>query len=227
MFSFSKKRKGNKLLVKTHSYKYLEDFGLKRGDQVYLYYQCVYGDISGDNRGPVAASVLSLSPILRVNAMWVHKDLKVKCHVADTEAKKRKGLQGFEKLEAGEGMYFPYLPEGESVSFHQGSVPFGLDLIFLKDDEIVRIEADTKVGSSERWHCKDCSGVIEVQAGFCFENDVNVGDRIALFSVSERDVPTLDRERKLEATETESYSDDRYYFMPNAVNLVSQIADGL
>lgn len=216
------------MLVKAHSTKYPEDFGLRRGKDIYLYYQCIYGDDSGNSKGPVKASSVPTSPVLRINAMWLDRDLKVRCHIADTEPKKREGLQGFEKLESHEGMYFPYSPFGENVTFHQGSVPFGLDLIFLRNDEIARIEADTKVGSTERWACQACSGVIEVNAGFCFENDVNVGDRIALFAVSKRDLKTLEREK--EASEEifpEPYSDDKYYDIPNAVNLISQIADAL
>ena len=215
------------MLLKSHSTKYPEDFGLRRGSEIYLYYQCTYGDDKGDFRGPVNASVVPTSPVVRVNALWIDKDLKVKCHVADTEPKKRQGLQSFKKLSAYEGMYFPYSPFGEHVVFHQGSVPFGLDLIFLRNDEIADIEAETLVGSTDRWACKDCSGVIEVRSGFCFENDVNVGDRLALFAVSQRDLKTLEREKISECVHNESYSDDKYYYMPNAVNLISQIADSL
>ena len=216
------------MLLKSHSAKYPEDFGLRRGQEIYLYYQCIYGDDKGDFRGPVHASTVPTSPVVRVNAMWIDRDIKVKCHVADTESKKRMGLQGFKQLDDYEGMYFPYSPFGEHVTFHQGSVPFGLDLLFLRNDEIVNIEAETEVGSTERWACKDCSGVIEVRGGFCFENDVNVGDRIALFAVSKNDLKILAREKQsFEQVQHESYSDDTYYYMPNAVNLISQIADSL
>lgn len=215
------------MLVKAHSSKYPEDFGLRRGSELYLYYQCIYGDDRGESRGPVKASAVQTSPVVRVNALWLDRDIKVQCHVADTETKKREGLQGFQKLESNEGMYFPYSPFGEHVTFHQGSVPFGLDLIFIRNDEISRIEADTEVGSTERWACKDCSGVIEVRAGFCFENDINVGDRIALFAVSKKDLKTLEREKEALKEPRIDSSDDNYYYVPNAVNLISQIADAL
>ena len=214
------------MLVKAHTPKYPEDFGLKKGSQVYLYYQCVYGDDRGENKGPVKASDISSSPVVRVNAMWADRDLKIKCHVADTEAKKNEGLQSFDKLEANEGMYFPYLPQGEQVTFHQGSVPFGLDLIFLKDDEIVQIEAGTKVGSADRWFCSDCSGVIEVNAGFCAENDVKVGDRLALFSVSKKDEKLLKLEKE-SFVEEASNANEKYHYEPHAIHLISQIADCL
>ena len=216
------------MLVKANSAKYVEDFGLRSEDQVYLYYQCTYGDDWGENVGPVAASKLSLSPVIRVNALWVNKNLKVTCHVADTLDKKATGLQEFEKLDTNEGMYFPYSPYGEFVTFHQANVPFGLDLIFLRDDRVIQIEADTKVGSKERWTCDGCSGVIEVNAGFCFENDVNVGDKIALFAVSELDERKLAKEYlALEKEEFEIFSNSNFYYLPNAVNLISAIADGL
>ena len=217
------------MLVKSHSLKYLEDFGLRIGDELYFYDKCTFGDDWGENMGPVkVSSKLPTSPVIRVNAVWMTKPLKIRCHIADTEDKKRRGLQGFEQLEMHEGMYFPYSPYGEHVTFHQGSVSFGLDLIFLRDNQIAKIEADTKVGSCDRWSCDSCSGVIEVNAGFCFENDVNVGDKVALFSVSERDINSLEVEASEEYDDLyDSYSDDNYYYMPNSVNLISAIADGL
>jgi uncharacterized membrane protein (UPF0127 family) len=218
------------LLVKAHSNKYLEDFGLKKGQRVYLYYQCLYGDDMGTNKGPVIASSIPTSVVVRVNAMWVDRDLKIRCQVADTELKKRQGLQGFAKLEEGTGLYFPYSPYGEEVTFHQGSVSFGLDLIFLKDDKISKIEPNTKVGSSERWTCPDCSGVIEVSAGFCEKNKVRIGERIALFAVSKKDLVLLENE-KLEAKtiteESDSGNENNFYYKPNSVNLVSQVVDSL
>ena len=218
------------MLVKSHSRKYLEDFGLKKGQKVYLYYQCTYGDDFGENKGPVHASLIPTSSVIRVNAMWVDNDIKVRCHVADTEYRKQQGLQGFAGLEEGEGMYFPYSPYGEEVTFHQGSVSFGLDLIYLKEDTVVGIEANTKVGSSDRWTCSDCSGVIEVSAGFCKDHKVKLGDRVALFAVSKQDLALLEQD-KLQSTASrenlEYNNDDSYSFAPNTINLVSQVVDGL
>jgi uncharacterized membrane protein (UPF0127 family) len=214
------------MLVKAHSEKYLEDFGLVEGSLCYLYDRFIYGDERGDNPGKgIPVAKISSSPVVRVNAVWVNLPLKVRCAIADTTEKKIIGLQETKSLQDGEGMFFPYHPQGAKVAFHQGTVSFPLDVIFLKDSEIVQIEADTRVGSSENWTCRDCSGVIEVRAGYCFENDVNVGDRIAMFAVSERDLDLLEQDRKSAAEEDSSYRS--WGCSSHALNLMSIIADSL
>ena len=214
------------MLVKSHSLRYLEDFGLKRGDKIYLYDQCIYGDDFGLNRGPVKAAAIPFSPVIRLNALWMNRDVKVKCRIADTEQKKAKGLQGFNSLPDYEGMYFPYLPYGEKVAFHQGTVPFGLDLLFLDGNTVTKIQENTKVGSKEHWECDLCTGVIEVRASFCKENKISVGDKVALFAVSERDAPTLEKESH-DQLPVEATDEDKYFCYPTAVHLISTIADEL
>lgn len=203
------------MLKKAHSFKLLEDFGLelnartlqkdqlkhfvkKRGlklgvPTVYFY----------DN-DMIEVPTLQTSQVVRVNALWFDKDLKLKCKVADTIKKKKRGLQGT-RLNDREGLFFPY-PGPTDVVFHQGSVNYPLDIIFMRairgsdggyHNEIAQIEADTRVGSAERWGCKACDCVIETLGGFCFENDVNVGDRLAYFAVSEQDEIELQAEREM------------------------------
>jgi uncharacterized membrane protein (UPF0127 family) len=139
-----------------------------------------------------------------------------------------KGLQPFKKLEEDEGMYFPYLPNS-NVMFHQGTVRFPLDLIFLKDDCVLRIESNTKVGSNDQWYCNECCGVIEVSGGFCTDNDIEIGDRIAMCAVSEQDLKDTEEENARIAmygeSEFESYDDG--YCYPTTLHLVSSIADSI
>ena len=132
--------------------------------------------------------------VVRVNAVWMVDDLWIKCDVADTDMKKRIGLQAYRDLPFNQGLYFPY-PGYSDVAFHQGAVPFPLDLLFLRDSEIVKIERDTKVGGKDRWSCSNVDGVIEVNAGFCEENEFDVGERIALFAFSKQDLRDWHTER--------------------------------
>ena len=177
------------MLYKTHSEKYLEDFGLLVDRE----------HINLFENGLVRISKkLELSPVLRINALWVLRDLRLCCEVAATDEAKKVGLQKHSKLDPSAGLFFPYAGYTD-VTFHQGSVTFPLDILFLRDDEIIRIEADTQVGSASRWSCKACTAVIETNAGFCFENDVNVGDRVALSAVSEYDVSAVAEENRKEA----------------------------
>lgn len=175
------------MLFKSHSLDFAEDFGLMAADRsnVHLY-----------ENGPQRCSKkLQLSPVVRVNALWLEKDLRVRCTVADTMEKKRIGLQWHRTpLIDGEGMYFPYEPFSE-VTFHQGTVNYPLDLLFLCEDQIIQTEENTKVGGSDRWTCAECDGVVEVIGGWCSENGVEVGDRVFISAVSEQDLVDLEREK--------------------------------
>jgi uncharacterized membrane protein (UPF0127 family) len=172
------------MLYKTHSEKYLEDFGLLVDrDHINLL----------ENGLVKVNKKLLLSPVLRVIALWVDRDIKLRCDIAATEEAKKTGLQKHSSLGQDSGLFFPYAGYTD-VTFHQGGVRFPLDIIFMRDDEIISIEADTKVGSRDRWSCNACTAVIETNAGFCFENGVSVGDRVALSAVSEFDVNAVNEE---------------------------------
>lgn len=175
------------MLYKSHCLDYSEDFGLFSFENktIHLYE-------SGVKK---YSEKLMLSPVNRVNALWVEKALKVKCELADTLEKKRLGLQAHKELEPDAGMYFPYEPFSK-VAFHQGSVPFSLDLIFLCENQIVQTEEFTKVGGADRWECAECDGVIEVAGGWCQANAVEIGDRICLAAVSEQDLEELEKQQE-------------------------------
>jgi len=209
-------------LIKAHnSIVYLEDFGLTDGHDVFLY-----------ENGTVEFEKICSSPVVRVNALWVDKPVKIKCRLADTEVKKRRGLQNVKKLGKNEGMFFPYFPEGD-VTFHQGSVEYPLDIIFLnKDSKIIKIKERTKVGSEDKFYCKKCACVIEVLGGFCWKNKIKKGDSVALGAISELDVEEFEKEAIIIEQEKESqfvqYSDDVLYEEYSAPSrILSFIADEL
>ena len=168
------------MLVKLHSREYSEDYGvLVNGSAPPHIHFFEHGIVRlGERMRPV--------PVVRVHAVWMEKDAKVFCDVADTDLKKQIGLQSCPDLAPDKGLYFPY-PGRSDVAFHQGSVSYPLDVLFLRDDEIVKMEQNTKVGGCDSWSCKGCDGVIEVNGGFCEENDLVEGDRLVLFAYSMRD----------------------------------------
>lgn len=165
------------------SYDYMEDFGLLREGRISFY-----------ENGDTAMDRVAHRPVVKLSALWLDKDLFLLCKIADTDDKKRIGLQQTRKLKANEAMYFPYVPY-TNVSFHQGTVKFPLDIMFLRDDRICKIEADTKVGSTEHWSCRNCTGVVETRAGWCFENGVDVGDRVSLFAHCQEDLDAFETEK--------------------------------
>lgn len=191
------------MLIKSHSNKYLDDFGLEITEYTvpkdrlsYFMKQSGGTRIAYlyENGDMVKVSSLKSSPVLRVNVLWMTKDLKLRCGVASTLEQKREGLQG-KYLDKGEGLFFPYAGPTD-VIFHQGSVEYPLDIMFVRGDRITKIEADTEVGGTEKWSCSSCDSVIETQGGFCKENDVSVGDKLVYFAVSKRDERDLQRERE-------------------------------
>jgi uncharacterized membrane protein (UPF0127 family) len=174
-------------LYKSHCLDYSEDFGLllSESDAIHFY----------ENGIQKTSERLQLSPVIRVNALWVEKDLKIKCEIADTLEKKKFGLQGHKCLEQDSGMYFPYEPFSQ-VAFHQGTVPFSLDLVFLCENQVLQTKENTEVGGTDKWACAECDGVIEVVGGWCKTNSVEVGDRVCLSAVSEQDIEELERQKQ-------------------------------
>lgn len=206
------------MLFKSHATRFLDDFGLELNSStvpretlsyfrnrglrsenrpVYLY----------ENENLVKMKSLKASPVVRMNVLWMLKDLKLKCKVASTVRQKRQGLQG-KTLDQGEGLFFPYAGPTDVV-FHQGSVSYPLDIIFVRNSRVAKIEADTRVGGSDKWGCSACESVIETLGGFCFENDVNVGDQLVYFAISAQDEIDLQNERA-----------ENISFMPLAAELI-------
>jgi len=184
-------------LYKAHSTDdYFDDFGLIVSDtQIHFM----------ENGVTRVSRKLKLSPVLKMGALWMDKDIRLICGVADTLEKKRIGLQHTPSLEDNEGLYFPY-PGKANVTFHQGSVPYSLDIMFIADDSVIQMETHTVVGSSNKWQCNGCDGVIEVNSGFCESKNVEVGDRIAFFATSEQDIVEYTKEAYEDSLLTE---DDR------------------
>lgn len=174
------------MLFKSHNDTYLEDYGLLRGNKVFLI----------ESKKKVSFKPKNFSKVVRIKAVWMDKDIRISCDIADTEDKKKAGLQGYKKLDPNKGLYFPYDPY-TSVKFHQGSVKFPLDIMFFKDENIIDIIENTKVGSKESWSCEDCTGVLEVSGGFIKDSGIKIGDRVLLCTVSERDLEEIKVENAL------------------------------
>lgn len=178
------------MLVKAHATDFVQEFGfLLDGNRVRFM----------DGTVVRASRQLCLSPVRRVIARWMEREARVCCTVADTPSQRITGLQGHAGLAVDEGMYFPY-QDYMNVTFHQGSVPFGLDIVFLRDSHVVRVQADTQVGSSDKWCCADCDGVIEVNARYCAQHGIQEDDRILLSAVSDTDLAEMEQQRVADAT---------------------------
>lgn len=186
------------MLVKLNTRSYVDDFGLlvqgsNSNPVIYMYES---GPIDVDKK-------MEPQQVILVKASWVDRDARVSCEVADTDEKKIIGLQNHTALKKNQGLFFPYAGPTD-VAFHQGSVSFPLDIMFLREGSILKIERDTKVGGADKWSCRDCDCVIEVSAGFCEEHGVDLEDRVTLFAYSEQDMREYEADRAAIALEAAS-----------------------
>lgn len=179
------------MLVRSNTTKYIEDYGIMTPNGVVHLFE---------NGTTKLSECKPVNRVLRVNAFWVKKDIKIRCSIADTPLKKRIGLQKHTKLDKNYGMYFPYIPYTD-VTFHQGSVPFSLDLIFLRDNCIEKIVSKTKIGSKSKWGYKECDGVIELNGGYCNFNNIECGDEVDFFAITQEDIYNFNNEQNTRAVE--------------------------
>lgn len=101
-------------------------------------------------------------------------ELKVKPLFDDKSIKK--GIQGLDSLH-GLGYLF-FLNEGEHT-FWMKDCLIPIDIIFLKDKEIVNIYSECQPCEDEcERYTEICDMVLEVEAGFCERNQLEPGDKL-------------------------------------------------
>ena len=211
------------MLVRYQELKGIELYAYKVEEDLYPYYLLDTIDCSETQEFKEASKKMNKwHKCVQAAILWAEKPIHIQCKVVNTIEEKRKGLQGTKKLTPGEGMYFPYNPTAD-VTFHQGSVTYPLDILFIRDNRVIQIESKTKVGSKDTWTCPSCDGVLEVNGGFCETNEVAVGDDLAFFGLTETDLRAKKREKKL-AKASEEFEESDY--SPNySLNLSSAIAE--
>ncbi|MBT6067753.1 DUF192 domain-containing protein [bacterium] len=110
-------------------------------------------------------------------------DSVLKIKVVTSKIDMLKGLSGKKDLPQDQGMLFIY-DDYEILNFHMNNMNFPLDIIWLKDNEIVGIEHEvpllinnevTRVNSKSKINM-----VLEVNSKWAQNNDINIGDIIGL-----------------------------------------------
>lgn len=197
------------MLVKLNTRAYVDDFGLLvKGTSPYIH---MY-----ENGTVPLSDSMKPQQVVKVKARWVDKDAKLSCEVADTDEKKIRGLQMHTALESNRGLFFPYAGPTD-VTFHQGTVPFPLDILFIREGSVIKIERNTKVGSSDHWSCKGCDSVIEVSAGFCSDKNIDVDDQLIFFAYSDQDIKAYEADRVAIKAEEEMHANECIASMASAV----------
>jgi uncharacterized membrane protein (UPF0127 family) len=113
---------------------------------------------------------------------------QISVEIADTDAKRQKGLGGRESLADDRGMLFIFDQKDTTPSFWMKDMKFALDIIWINDDKIVKIDknipnppsgtADNQLKLYRPQNPIDY--VLEVNTGFSDKNNVKVGDSVEL-----------------------------------------------
>ena len=123
------------------------------------------------------------------SAVVIHPEngapVTVRVEVADTDETRQLGLMYRNELPASAGMLFVF-PHERPRSFWMKNTPLPLDIVYIGDDlRIVHIaERTTPYSTAPLPSLRPAKFVLEVNAGFCDERDIRVGDRIELRGVA-------------------------------------------
>ena len=112
--------------------------------------------------------------------------VKVSVQVADTKETRMQGLSGVDSLSKNQGMFFVFDEAGKPI-FWMKNMNFAIDIFWIENGQVVGIEKNVQPepGRSDA----DLTGynppteityVLEVNAGFADENNIEVGDSVIL-----------------------------------------------
>lgn len=108
------------------------------------------------------------------------RSYQIRCEVADTKEKKRRGLAGRPGLEPGYGMLYVYDPP-QKPEFSEAETGFPLSLAFLRDDgTIAKIQRTAKNDRQVITPDEAVTYVLEVRSGWFEDRNVRIGDRFLL-----------------------------------------------
>lgn len=106
-------------------------------------------------------------------------NLIIRVDIADNVFKRSKGLGGRVGLADDQGMFFIF-PTYAKQSFWMKDMNFAIDIIWIKDKEIVDISKNISPASYPQTYQPQApvNYVLEVNAGFCDKNNITIGQRV-------------------------------------------------
>jgi hypothetical protein len=112
---------------------------------------------------------------------------EIEVEIADTPEKRTKGLSGRDSLDQNKGMLFVF-PKGSNATFWMKDMKFDLDIIWIRDSKIVKIDKKAKApkaGTPDNkltlYHSEGpIDYVLEANSGFSDKNNIKVGDKVEL-----------------------------------------------
>jgi len=109
---------------------------------------------------------------------------KVVCDVAATPKQQASGLQAYDSIGDGFGLWFPQ-HDRRVASFHMGQVKFPIDIVFADRGKVVKIVANIKPRAPGSWQAA-CTDVIEVAGGWCASHRIKIGDTVSVPGTNKR-----------------------------------------
>jgi uncharacterized membrane protein (UPF0127 family) len=110
--------------------------------------------------------------------------IEIKVEIADTFEERQRGLMFRDKLENNSGMLFVFEKE-QYVTFWMKNMRIPLDMIFISENGTINeIKEDLK--PCEKEPCLlypsnfPVKYVLEVNSGFCRQNNIKVGDKVKI-----------------------------------------------
>jgi uncharacterized membrane protein (UPF0127 family) len=157
------------------------DVGLKVAILLIIGVSAVFAASRGESAGRASETPVTV-PTVKIGANNV-----VKLEVASTREEIEKGLMYRTSLPEDQGMVFLFHP-ARAVNFWMYHTLIPLDMLFVKNDKIVKIFANAQPCHSE--NAQDCatyppgkgleaSEVIELQAGYAEKHSVKEGDTVS------------------------------------------------
>lgn len=106
---------------------------------------------------------------------------EIRAAVADDDRSRSEGLMAVNNLPSDAGMLFIFDDEA-SRNFYMANTPISLDIMFVNAEyEIIRIHTNTTPYSSDSIPSEGpAKYVVEVNAGYALQHDINEGDRIEI-----------------------------------------------
>jgi uncharacterized protein len=118
------------------------------------------------------------------NQYLIINNTKINLSIADTPAKQIQGLSNQQSLDKNAGMLFIF-PDKQIRNFWMKDMNFPLDIIWIADDKIEKIDSDLPAEGDQPKKMYSSvlpiDRVLEVNAGFCKKNKIYVSNTVQYF----------------------------------------------
>ena len=147
---------------------------------------------------PVEGTPLAYEAVLCIN------EARINVLVADTPQERAAGLSGYAGLPENVGMLFVF-PEPRQPSFWMKGMEFSLDLVWIREDTVVQINAsvpppppNTPDEQLPRYHpTEPITHVLELTVGSAARYGITVGDRVIPCTDATLTPPAADRTERM------------------------------